>query len=76
MGEDADVRRRGTKVVHQHDIQEQRQRTKRVMPVCTRYFSGGFTDCGLPNICDIIRKKRITAVINHTCTDCERKIVF
>lgn len=70
MGEDVDDRRRGTKVV-QDDIQEQRQRTKSVMPVCTRYFTGGFTGCSLPNICDK------TAVINHTCTVfCERKRVF
>lgn len=75
MGEYVDGRRRGAKVV-QHDIQEQQRRIKSVMPDCTRYFIGDFTGCSLPNICDIIHKKRITAVINHTCTVCERKRVF
>lgn len=43
------------------------------MSVCTCFFSGGFTDCSLPNIWDITHQKKITAVINDTFIDRERK---
>lgn len=53
---------------------EQRRTESSVMvSVCTCFFSGGFTDCSLPNIWDITHQKKITAVINDTFIDRERK---